>query len=424
VNAQLAIRPPVEDFDDWVSQGCTGWSRHDVLPYFTKLEDDEEFGDEPYHGRGGPTPIYRTPEEDWGSVDRALARSALAAGHAWAPDVNAPGTSGVSPYPANSRDGRRVSVNDAYLEPARDLDTLTIRGGALVDRLLFSGSRVVGVQFVVDDSVHREFADTTVLSGGVIQSPAILMRSGIGPERDLRALGIEVLQDLPVGRGMQDHPMALISLPLKREAVGSSPHERHTNVCVRWTSDLGQPVNDMLFVSLNQNVLSLAMADPAAGAGAFGVWLNRNDSRGELTLTSTEPAVQPRVQQRMLSDERDRARLREGVRALIQLAQDDEATAVLDRSVEAANRELFAVLDDDSDLDQHLLATVGDAQHGTSTCRMGDPDGVDTVVDPECRVLGVDGVRVVDASIFPSVTRANPNLTVIMAAELMADRLG
>ncbi len=123
INGQIAIRPPVEDFDDWVSWGCAGWGPDDVLPYFAKLEDDEEYGDEAYHGRGGPTPICRMPQENWGSVDTALSTAALSAGHAWAPDVNAPHAIGVSPYPINSRSGRRVSVNDAYLEAARESST-------------------------------------------------------------------------------------------------------------------------------------------------------------------------------------------------------------------------------------------------------------------------------------------------------------
>lgn len=166
INGQIAIRPPVEDFDDWAAAGCAGWSAKDVLPYFEKLEDDEEFGDEPYHGRGGPTPIFRMPRERWGAVDAALCAAALSAGHPWAPDVNAPQASGVSPYPINSRSGRRVSVNDAYLEPARSLAGLTIRGDALADQIVFAGDRAVGVRAIVDGTAVTEYADEVVLSAG------------------------------------------------------------------------------------------------------------------------------------------------------------------------------------------------------------------------------------------------------------------
>ncbi|MFJ9127096.1 GMC family oxidoreductase [Streptomyces sp. NPDC102340] len=423
VNGQIAIRPPMADFEEWARLGCTGWAPDDVLPYFAKLEDDEEFGDQPHHGRGGPTPIHRAPKDAWGSVDRALADSALAAGFGWAPDVNAPGATGVSPYPINSRAARRVTVNDAYLEPARDLPGLTIRGDALVDTVVFENDRAIGVRAVIDGDLVTEYADEVILSAGVIHSPAILLRSGIGPAEQLRALGIKVRQDLPVGVGMQDHAMTVLALPLRAEAAIKSPHDRHTNVCVRWSSRTGTHSDDLMFVSLNQNVLAMATANTQAHAGAFGVWLNRTHSRGELTLVSTDPSAHPYVAQRMLSDERDLAPMREGVRALVELSGSAETAAVLGGSVEEANRPLFAALANDSSLDDHLLSTVIDAQHGTSTCRMGAPGAAGTVVDPECRVQGVRGLRVVDASIFPSVPRANTNLAAIMTGELMADRL-
>ncbi|WP_017975515.1 GMC family oxidoreductase [Actinopolyspora halophila] len=422
INGQIAIRPPMEDFEDWSGHGCTGWAPEDVLPYFARLEDDEEFGDEPHHGRGGPTPIHRMSEDRWGGVDAALARSALAAGHEWAADVNAPRATGVSPYPINSRDGRRVSVNDAYLETARELETLTVRGDALVDRVLFEGDRAVGVSAVVGGSEVAEYAETVVLSAGAIHSPAILLRSGLGPARHLSELGIEVRQDLPVGHGLQDHPMALVSLPLTAEAAIRTPHDRHTNVCVRWSSG-GEFSNDLMYVSLNQNVLAMSAADDSACRGGFGVWLNQAHSRGAVRLASADPGEQPRVRQRMLSDERDRSRLRAGLRALVGLAERPEAAAILAGSLEQENAALFGVLDKDSELDEYLLSTVVDAQHGTSTCRMGSAADADAVVDPSCRVLGVDNLRVVDASIFPSVPRANTNLATIMLGELMADRI-
>ena len=423
VNAQIAIRAPMEDFEEWRAAGCTGWSPEDVLPYFAKLEDDQQFGDDAYHGRGGPTPVFRMPQTQWGAVDGALATAAPAAGWAWEPDVNAPGATGVSPYPINSRDGRRVSVNDAYLETARGLSTLRIRGEALVDRVVFNGTRAAGVRMIVDGTMRTEYADTVVLSAGAIHSPAILLRSGVGPAGQLKSLGIEVRADLPVGRGMQDHPTALLSLPLASTARIKSPHARHTNVCVRWTSGPDAPVNDLMFASMNQNVLAAGATETAIHSGAIAVWLNKNYSRGELTLTSTDPNAQPIVQQHMLSDGRDLPRLRHGVRALIELALGADVADILDGSVEGENERLFAAVDRDADLDNYLLSTVGDAQHATSTCRMGDPRDGDTVVDPAGRVLGFDGLRVVDASIFPSVPRANTNLTTIMAGELMADRL-
>ena len=429
INGEIAIRPPVEDFEDWVAAGCSGWSPADVLPYFARLEDDEEYGDEAYHGRGGPIPIFRMPQEKWGAVDGALCAAALSAGYPWAPDVNAPHAAGVSPYPINARSGRRVSVNDAYLEPARALATLTIWGDALVDRVVLSGSRAIGVQMLRDGKALTAYADEVVLSAGAIHSPAILMRSGVGPARPLEALGIRVRQDVPVGQGLQDHPLILIGIPLADAAGIQTRDDRHTNVCVRYGSPGGNVPGDMMFVSLNHSALAMPGSPATAGArpqhptGAFGVWVNQTYSRGDLTLTSADPTAQPEVCERMLSDERDLSRLRDGVRALAGLARGAEVAAITRDSVESRNTALFDVLGDDAELEAYLLATAADAQHATSTCRMGAASDPGTVVDPSCRVLGTDRLRVVDASMFPSVPRANTNLTAIMVGELMADRM-
>ncbi|MFI0468025.1 GMC family oxidoreductase [Saccharopolyspora sp. 5N102] len=425
INGQIAIRPPMADFEDWARAGCDGWAPRDVLPYFAKLEDDEEFGDAPYHGRGGPVPVYRTPQAEWGAVDAALHRAALAAGHGWAADVNAPGATGISPYPINSRLGRRVSTNDAYLEPARALAGLVIRGDAVVDRVIVSGGRAVGVEVLVDGTMSREHADQVVLSAGAIHTPAILLRSGIGPAAHLRSLGIDVLRDLPVGHGLQDHPVVFVGIPLNEESAVRTPDDRHTNVCIRYTSDHpAAQADDMMVIAANQSVLAMEIADVRFGAGSFGVWNNQVYSRGSVGLTSTDPTAQPEVRERMLSDERDLARLRSGIRHLVELVRGDEVAAITAFSPDRLNETLLAAVDDDAELDDYLLATAADAQHATSTCRMGSPSDPATVVDPGCRVLGVEGLRVVDASIFPTVPRANTNLAAIMAGELMADRLG
>jgi choline dehydrogenase len=414
INGQIAIRPPMEDFDDWARLGISGWSADDVLPYFAKLEDDQEFGDTNYHGRGGPTPIFRTAQSQWGAVDSALAKSAIAAGFPWAQDVNAPGATGVSPFPINSRSGRRVSVNDSYIEPARSLPNLTIRGNALVDKVSVVGNRVAGVRVISNDLATVEYADEVVLSAGVIHSPAILLRSGVGPASVLRALGLKVNADLPVGQGLQDHPMTLVSLPLTKAAEPKTLHDRHTNVCVRTSSKSGSSFNDLMFVSDNQN---------GEGLGAFRVWLNQNYSRGTVTLTSLDPAAQPLVHQRLLSDSRDLLVMREGIRTAVDLALRPEVADILAGPIEPVNKALFSVLDKDSALDEYLLTSVADPGHSTSTCRMGRSEHPDTVVDSSCRVLGLDGLRVIDASIFPSVPRANTHLISIMAGEFMADRI-
>ncbi|MFC1474099.1 GMC family oxidoreductase [Rhodococcus qingshengii] len=420
INGQIAIRPPVEDFDEWVRLGCSGWSSTEVMASFVALESDSEFGDDDYHGRTGPIPIYRAPTSAWGSVDNALREVAVDSGYGWAPDVNAPGATGVSPYPINSRDHRRISCNDAYLEPLRQNSLLTICGGSLVDKILFEGTRAIGVQL---DNGRTYRGDRIVLSAGATASPSILMRSGIGPAVDLEELGIDVRVDLPVGRSLQDHPMALIGLPLTA-AASAGPNDRHSNCCVRYASGLVADGNDMMMVSLNQNALAMASADVRAGAGAVGVFVNRTYSRGRLRLQSSDPTRQPRVELNMLSDDRDLERLLTAIRSLGEMVEHDTFRKITDGDLWRVNRALRVALDGpESGLRSYLRDHAVDTQHASSTCPMGNPDDEGTVVDPECRVLGLQGLHVVDASIFPFVPRANTHLTCVMAGEHMANKL-
>lgn len=426
VNGQIAIRPPMEDFDDYEQLGAEGWGRDAVLPYFAKLEDDNDYAGESYHGDGGPIPIFRTAQKDWGAVDRALREAATDTGFNWQDDVNAPGATGVSRYPINSRNGRRVTTNDAYLEPMRGDKNLEIRGGSVVDKLIFEGSRVTGVIVVVDGTATQLKADLTVLAGGAIHSPAILQRSGIGPSEVLESAGVQVRSDLPVGLSLQDHPVVFIRVPLNEDSAVKSVDGRHTNVTVRYTSEgPGSVFNDMLIMSGNQNVLAMERADVQFGAGAIGLWVNRVYSEGSVAITSSDPNRQPFIRQRMLDDYRDLARFRHGIRLVANLCESEAVASITGgSSVRDLNAELFATIDDDDRLDEFLLATAADAQHPTSTCRIGAGSDPKAVVDSLGRVHGFDGLMVADASILPFVPRANTHLAAVMVGEYLADRLG
>ena len=200
VNGQIAIRGVPQDYDRWAERGCGGWSFEDVLPYFCKLETDIRYGETPYHGNTGPIPIYRAPMNQWGSVDRALAESALNAGYHWAPDHNAPDALGVSPYAINSFNQKRVSTNDGYLEAIRGRNNLTISGDAQVNQLVFKGDSVVGVQVLGPSGLERVMASNVLLCAGAVHSPTILQRSGIGPTDWLKDVNIEQRIELPVGK--------------------------------------------------------------------------------------------------------------------------------------------------------------------------------------------------------------------------------
>ncbi len=422
INGQIAIRAMVEDLESWVEDGATGWDFVSVLPYFNRLKTDLRFADKPYHGHNGPIPVYRAPVTLWGPVDQALGEASLSAGLPWAEDHNAPHALGVSPYAINSRDSVRVSTNDGYLGPARGRNNLQIVGNALVDRVLFEGARAVGVRYLRGDDVHELHAGTVILSAGAVHSPAILMRSGIGLAKDLHSLGIPVRADLPVGQSFQDHPGASFVVLLKEE-FAPSPGFRHTNCCVRCSSGLaGAGAGDMMFVAMNRLGDSIGR-HVAGGAPVFGlitVWVNQCVSRGELTLQSVDPRVDPFIEENMLADPSDQLRLRDGIHRVREMFATQAFTCIGNVRPGGAD---WSALNTDAAADRWALENVGDTQHGTSSCRMGHPDAETTVVDPECRVLGFESLYVIDASIMPSVIRANTHLTTVMIAECMADQL-
>lgn len=426
INGQIAIRPPLLDFDDWAADGCVGWSGNEILPYFARLETDGNWPEAPGHGGTGPIPIYRAPRETWGAADRALADAAQAVGIPWIDDINAPNASGVSTYPINSRDHRRVTVNDAYLEPLRDHPNLTIRGDTTVEYVLFEGTRAVGVRMLTPDGTVDEFAEEIVLAAGAVHTPGILMRSGIGPRAALNAIDVAQRAELPVGEGLQDHVMVIVDIVLNAELAPVGNSDRHTNVAAR--IDSGDPdgkPQDIMLVSLNQNVLAMEFADTSHGAAAIGVWLNQVHSTGRIVVSSADPAIQPFVQERMLSDERDLRRMRAAARQLAAICRTPEVAAIAEVPVERSAAAFYSAIDSGSDaeLDEYLLMHGSDTQHATSTCRMGAPDDARSVVDPECRVIGFSGLRVIDASVFPTVPRSNTHLAVVALAEAMADRV-
>jgi choline dehydrogenase-like flavoprotein len=206
MNGTIAAHAFPEDFDAWLNAGCRGWGCHDVFPSRLRLEDDLDFGDRSYHGRGGPLPISRAPLAQWGATGLALREAALDLGYGWEEDLNDPAGTGASPFAHACRHGRRVSVSDAYLEPARGRPNLTIRCDTLVDRVLVENGAAVGVATLGPDGVETVFhAGEIVVCGGTIGTPGILVRSGVGPLATLARLGIPAFADLPVGGSYRDH---------------------------------------------------------------------------------------------------------------------------------------------------------------------------------------------------------------------------
>ena len=380
----------------------------ELLPCYRRLETDHDFGTDAWHGDAGPLPIFRMPRERWGAVDRAYAAALAGLGYPWHPDHNAPDATGVSPYAINGDPlaQERVTTNDAYLEPARDRPNLVIRGDALVDRVVVVDRVARAVRVRLDGEWCEVRAREVVLAAGAVHSPAILLRSGIGP-------GLDVA-DLPVGRHLQDHPLCMVAFPLVPEALPSSPLDRHTNVCMRYSSGLaGAGRNDMMMVALN------SMA--SAPVGMIGVWVNECWSEGVLELASDDPSVDPIIEERMLDDSRDLERMRDGIRRVLAVAASDPIQAISSGPL-LASIPPPAIDAPDAEVDEWALRTAADAQHITSTARMG-VSSTDSVVDLACRVHGIAGLRVVDASVLPRVPRANTHLAVLAVAERAADVL-
>jgi 5-(hydroxymethyl)furfural/furfural oxidase len=421
INSMAAIRGIPEDFDLWEQRGCAGWSFAQVLPAFIRSEDDLNFGDQPYHGHRGPIPIYRAPLETWEPLHGALRGAALDLGYGWVDDHNAPEGTGVSPWAMNMREGRRVSTNEAYLEPARKCPNLTIVGDALGDRVEFVGYRATGVRVHTGTGWTVVHGRAIVLCAGAIHCPAILMRSGIGPADALRATGITPLVDAAgVGQNLGEHASITLEMQLRPEAWASSVHVRPMLCLVRYSSRLaGAGRNDMQLYSINPGGIDEA----ARGRGGIRVSVVQTFSKGNMRMTTPDPTVDPEVDFRLLSDGRDLVRLRDGVRRLFELARHPAIASMTEHVRVGKTGPGIADFTDDAQIDAWLLAECSDYVHAVGTCRMGAVDDPRAVVDPEGRVRGVEGLRVVDASIMPEVPRANTHLTAVMLAEHLAERM-
>ncbi|MFC3127692.1 GMC family oxidoreductase [Pseudoroseomonas globiformis] len=427
VNAQIAIRGVPAAFDTWAELGCEGWAADDVLPIFDAIEDDPTTSTAPGVRLGGPLPIHRAAETEWGAVDRALKGAALECGYPWKADLNAPQGEGISPYPINSRNGRRVTTNDGYLEPARNRSNLEIRGGAHVDRVLFEGRRAVGVRVRFDNSGEWQDipAREVVICAGAIHSPTILMRSGLGDAGKLGALGIPVLNHLPaVGQGLMDHPIVRATLQLTEPARAIHPDSRHTNCCLTYSSGLaGGGERDMIMIAFNH--AGLMPEGQVSPLGSIGVSLYDAFSRGEVILASADPMANPVVEENMLDDPRDLERLRDGVRRLARIASHPAVAGIAGRITYCDTALPFAEAAalPDAELDALLLSEAGDIQHAAGSCVMTAYEDARGVVDPDLRVRGVEGLRVADASIMPTDCRANLHFTCVMIGEALARRM-
>ena len=418
INGQVIFRGVPEDYDNWAAWGNDEWAFTRVLPYFRKLETDMDFrGD--FHGSDGPIPVRRYKREDMAPHAQAFYEACLAEGFLEFPDQNHPESTGIAPTPVNNRDGVRVSTALAYLDQARHRLNLTIRANATVRRILFDAGRAAGVEAESGGERFMVEGDQIVLSAGAIASPQLLLLSGVGPAEHLRSLGVDVVHDLPgVGQNLRDHPLVIIMF--RETAQHPGDLEAMIQVNLRYTVEGSTTRNDMQI-----GVYPVDPEHPPANVpitrddNCFAIYVGLQNAvtAGELKLTSRDPYVQPSLDYRYLSDPWDLERMRQAVRLAMRLS---EHPAFRDTIIERVSLSDADLASDDA-LDSWLLRNVTTEHHSSGTCKMGPASGPVAVVDQFCHVHGLEGLRVVDASVMPDVIRANTNTTTIMIGERVAD---
>jgi predicted dehydrogenase (TIGR03970 family) len=393
INGGVFLRATRADCDAWAAAGNDLWSFDQLLPSYRRLEADADFGGGPLHGAAGPVPVARHGGD---RTAAAFAGAAAALGFPAEPDKNGDLTAGYGPIPFAVAGGVRVNAAMAYLSPRRALATLEVRGGVRVHRIVVEGGRVTGV----DTSAGLVRAGEVVLSAGAIGSAHLLLRSGLGPADELRAAGVGVVVDLPgVGRNATDHPG--VHVPWRADGLPAAALPLHG---VLHTADLE------LLPWLAP--FSRVMGGTDRGEDrTVGVSLMQEDARGRLTL-GADPDGPPRLEYRYLTEERDRRRLREGVRLAAELL----------RAVPAVRTDPGDdVLADDGALDAWVRAHLTTAQHLSGTARMGPDGDAGAVVDQRLRVRGVEGLRVADTSVLPRVPSRGTAATAVMVGERAAE---
>jgi len=417
INGQVFLRGLPHDFDDWSSQGNKLWSFEEVLPFFRRLETDMDFHDD-FHGNDGPIVCHRFKEENWLPSQKAFYKACRDEGFPETMDLNNPESHGVGPIPFNNPDGIRFSSALGYLSQVRHRINLTIRAKCMVHKLLFDGKSIVGVEV---ESAGEQFiveSDRVVLSSGTIANTQLLLLSGIGPEEHLNELGVKVHTNLPgVGQNFSDHPLIFITASIKDE-VELDPSAPRFQVGLRYTSSNSNSSHDMMmwmqsFINQRAN----RGGDKMHGLGVriiSSVFVA--ESRGEITLTSTDPHEQPFLDFHLLESAEDRRRLRESVRIAAKLLDHPDFDSIIEERIDPPD----SALQSDESLDKWLLKEVTTGQHLTGTCKMGPISDPMAVVDEYLNVHGLSGLSIADASIMPNTVRANTNATIIMIGERMA----
>jgi 5-(hydroxymethyl)furfural/furfural oxidase len=459
VNGMFADRGHPADYDEWRDLGAAGWGWNDVLPYFKKLEHDMDFSG-PLHGKHGPIPIRRLPSGEWAPLAKALADAFIRNGAALVDDANGDIRTGVSSVPMNCLVDRRVSASMAYLTAqVRQRPNLTILANTRAEHIDTRHGRVCGIRVQTAQESRTLSAPQIIVACGAIHSPALLLRSGLGPASQLQRLGIKVVADLPgVGRNLQNHPLVSLAMYLRSAGMQSTRHRPWQQNLLRYSSSVPACTQSDMLLLVSNKVAWHPLGRRMAGLGVF---VMKAYSKGSVELLSADCSVEPLVRFNLLDDERDFERLAGGLRMAINALCDHDVNKLRGqllvpsftigawlakvsvwnsfqawliammlrigplRSVLLRGRTLdvSSLLTSERAIRDYVRQYAQAVYHVCGTCGMGHPEEETVVVDPTCRVRGVSGLRVVDASVFPSIPSACTHLPVIMLAEKMADHI-
>ncbi len=440
INAMAYVRGHHGDYDRWAANGLTGWSYGHVLPYFRRQESWNG-GPSFYRGGDGPLATQMTRFSD--PLVEAFAAAGRAAGHKTTPDYNGAQQEGFGVWQMTVKNGWRCSAADAYLRPALNRKNLTVETGALATKLVFDGRRAAGVEYIRSgETIIAHAAREVILCGGVINSPQLLMLSGIGDPEELRRHDIAVKTALPgVGKNLQDHISAAVAYERKEPGPfhRAMRFDRIVPALARaYLRGAGiateLPTGVMAFLKTRPEV---ALPDvqfifnaapmtahpyfrpfrrPYVDGFACRVALLRPESRGGLELVSADPRQAVRIRQNFLATDNDWKTLRTGLRMVREVCRQAPMLPFIAREV-APGEGATA----DADVDAHIRMNSITVHHPLGTCKMGRAADPLAVVDPELRVFGIEGLRVVDGSVMPDLVGANINAPIIMIAEKAAD---
>ncbi|AGI74371.1 choline dehydrogenase BetA [Octadecabacter arcticus 238] len=437
INGMVWLRGHPRDYDGWAQRGATGWSYDDVLPYFRKAETAPDTSDD-LRGDDGPICVTR-PKLETSSLAAAFVSAGGEAGYPLLSDFNASEQEGFGPVERSTFGGKRWSTSRAYLNPVRDRTNLTVITGALAQEIILDGKQARGVRYLkAGNSVHAMAAREVILSAGSIGSPHLLQLSGIGPAAVLEAAGIKQRHELSgVGENLNDHPDLVIQheclepvsiFPVTRAPRnilagiewmlrGTGPaatNHFEAGGFVRSRPEVEHP--DIQFTFMPLSVIPGTVDIRNEHSFQAHIDLMRPRSRGHVRVRSADPAEAPAITFNYLADPTDLADLRAGFKILREVLAQPTLSKF-------TGKEIFPgpeVQEDDA-IDAWIIETLETCYHPVGTCKMGNADAADVVVDPECKVRGIDGLRVIDASIMPEIVSANTNATAIMIAEKAAD---